>query len=177
MRQTIRLTENELRRAIGSTLRNTRQRTTRGVVNEVISRLSGRRRGRMLREWDELAYDDCSQDLWKEWESEFNRLSPKEQEQFWKERQKEKDWDDFDYDNQRRTRKEKDVMNKMYRASQRQMADGNSGKRYRNMYLDGDEDLRDETDNYANARYKRGYTDDDVFLGNNPNAYSAREKK
>jgi len=45
MKQTIRLTESELRRAIAQAISN--NRTTRGVVNEVVGNLKGRR---MLRE-------------------------------------------------------------------------------------------------------------------------------
>jgi len=47
MRRKVRLTESELRRAIANVLNNTRKRTTRGVVNEVIGTLKGKR---MLRE-------------------------------------------------------------------------------------------------------------------------------
>jgi len=43
MRRKVRLTESELRRAIANVLNNTRKRTTRGVVNEVISTFKNKR--------------------------------------------------------------------------------------------------------------------------------------
>jgi len=46
-KKSVRITESELRRAINNVLNNTRKHTTRGVVNEVVETLKGKR---MLRE-------------------------------------------------------------------------------------------------------------------------------
>jgi len=44
MRQTVKLTESELRQAIANVLNNTRKHTARGVVNEVMGSLKGRKK-------------------------------------------------------------------------------------------------------------------------------------
>jgi len=54
-KKSVRITESELRRAITNTLNNTRKCTTRGVVNEVIGTLKGKR---MLREGANNEYDE-----------------------------------------------------------------------------------------------------------------------